>query len=140
MLNQVIEQGRITKDLKLQQTSKSELLHFTIAVQRNFKNSQGDYEADFSRCVAFNKTAQFITNHFHKGDQILLSGEWRTGSYQGDDGNTIYTNDLNINQVNFCGGSNKQSKQPSKPSNNSSIDLESLEQNEPPVNKDDLPF
>ena len=86
MLNTTIITGRFTKEPTLQ-ISKSanndeiKFINFTLAVQRNYKNPEGTYSADFIDCVAWRSTAEFIQKHFSKGQEITLRGELRTNSY-----------------------------------------------------------
>lgn len=71
---------------------------FTLAVQREGK----DAGADFIRCVAFGKRADFIAQYFEKGQKALVTGRWQTGSYENKDGDKVYTNDCMISQIEFA--------------------------------------
>ena len=93
-MNKVIMIGRLTKEVALNTTGAKPVGKFTIAVNRDFKNKDGKYDADFINCVAFDKRAEVISKHFNKGSQIALTGSWRTGSFDGKDGNKVYTNEL----------------------------------------------
>lgn len=100
MLNNVQIQGRLTKTPEYNQ--QNQVVRFTIACQRSFKNKQtGDYDADFIRCVSFGKRAQFISQYFHKGGRVIVSGRWQTGSYTDKQGNKVYTNDLVVSDTEF---------------------------------------
>ena len=79
---------------------------FTLAVQREGK----DAGADFIRCIAFGKRADFIGQYFGKGQRALVTGRWQTGSYQNKDGETVWTNDCYISQIEFA-----DSKKPEEP-------------------------
>ena len=105
-MNKVVMIGRLTKDVALNTTGVKPVGKFTIAVNRDFKNKDGKYDADFINCVAFDKRAEVIAKHFNKGSQIALTGSWRTGSYDGKDGNKIYTNELFIDSFEFVGQAN----------------------------------
>lgn len=102
-MNLIVLSGNLTKDpeIRYQGNSNIPIARFTIAVQRSYKNADGKYEADFINCVAFNKTAEIIEKYFRKGSRIMVQGEWRTGKYKNKDGNTVYTNDCNVNKVEF---------------------------------------
>ena len=100
MLNNVNVQGRLTNEPEYNQ--QSGVVHFTIACQRSFKNKRtGEYDADFIRCVSFGKQAQFISQYFHKGGRVIVSGRWQTGSYTDKQGNKVYTNDLVVSNTEF---------------------------------------
>ena len=102
-MNKVIMIGRLTKEVALNTTGAKPVGKFTIAVNRDFKNKEGKYDADFINCVAFDKRAEVIAKHFSKGSQIALTGSWRTGSFDGKDGNKVYTNELFVDSFEFIG-------------------------------------
>ena len=107
-MNKVIMIGRLTKDVVLNTTGAKPVGKFTIAVNRDFKNKDGKYDADFINCVAFDKRAEVIAKHFSKGSQIALTGSWRTGSYDKDE-IKVYTNELFIDSFEFVGQANNAS-------------------------------
>lgn len=74
---------------------------FTLAVNRNFKNSQGERQADFINCVAYRKTAELINQYTDKGDLLGTEGRIQTGSYTASDGNKRYTTDVVIENIYF---------------------------------------
>lgn len=137
-MNNVQLTGRLTAEPQYMDKGQSDITHFTMTVQRSYKNKDGEYDADFVRCTAFGKRASVIADNFHKGSWIEVTGEWRTGSYQDKNGNTVYTNECAVNNFGF-GGSNKKDSS-SKPTSNNNADLDSLEQNEPPISDNDMPF
>lgn len=99
-MNYFLGIGRITKEPELRYTPNGVAnIKFTIAVNRTFKNSQGDYGADFISCEAWKQTAEFIANNHKKGSPIGIMGSIRTGSYEGQDGKRVYTTDVNVQQV-----------------------------------------
>lgn len=105
-MNKVIIIGRICNDIDLRQTQSGvATCRFTVAVNRNFKNANGDYEADFPTCVAWKQTAQFISRYFKKGQMIALEGSLRTGSYQDRNHSDVthYTTEIYVDSVEFCG-------------------------------------
>lgn len=103
-MNKIIISGRITRDLELKYTeSNVAMLKFNVAVNRNFKNANGEYEADFINCLAFRNNAEFISKYFQKGSGIILEGKIQTGSYEKEDGTKIYTTDLVVDHSEFLG-------------------------------------
>ncbi|MCC2087932.1 single-stranded DNA-binding protein [Mammaliicoccus sciuri] len=92
--------GRITKDLNLKtsQTGK-ELLNFDLAVQRDYKNNDGEYDSDFISCIAFGKTAEFITNYAKKGYLMSVEGRMQNNNFTREDGTTNYGMQLIVKSV-----------------------------------------
>ena len=80
-MNSCVMVGRLTKDVDFRINGDKSTAKFTIAVNREFKNSQGNYDADFINCTAFGKRAETIQKYFTKGQQVCVKGPWRTGSY-----------------------------------------------------------
>lgn len=105
-MNKVVIMGRLTADPELR-TSQSGVanLRFTVAVNRNFKNQNGEYDADFISCVAFKQRAEFISRYFSKGSMICVEGSLRTGSYTDRNHSDVthYTTDLYVDNAEFCG-------------------------------------
>ena len=122
-MNKVVLVGRLTRDPEVRSTSTGNSnARFTVAVNRNFKNKDGQYDADFISCVAFSRTAEFIAKYFKKGNMICLEGRIQTGSYDAQDGTKRYTTDVVVDNVEFVGGRNETS---SAPLNNSYMDMPS---------------
>lgn len=102
-LNNVVIMGRLTKDIELRKAGDHKVANFTVAVDRNFVDEDGERQADFIRCVAWNGTAEFIEKYFRKGSMIALTGWIQTGSYEDEDGKTVFTTDIVVNTVSFTG-------------------------------------
>ncbi len=119
-MNKIILVGRLTKDPEVRTTSAGfNTVNFTVAVNRNFKNKDGNYDADFLPCVAFRQTADFISKFFKKGNMICLDGRVQTRSYDAGDGSKRYVTEVVVENVEFVGGKNDNG---SAPSNNDYID------------------
>lgn len=102
MLNMVGLNGRITRNLELKQTSNNNSsLNITLAVERNFKDQNGQKQTDFISCKAFGKRAETIAQYCQKGDLISITGSIQTGSYQKQDGTKVYTTDVMVNEFSF---------------------------------------
>ena len=65
-MNKVILVGRLTKNPELKKLNETTVTNFTIAVNRNFKNKDGQYETDFVNCIAFRGTGEFINKYFKR--------------------------------------------------------------------------
>ena len=111
-MNQVNLLGRLTADPELRQTQSGiASCHFTIAVNRKFKNKEtNEYEADFITCVAWRQTAEFVSRYFSKGSMIAVSGSLRTGKYQDKNHSDVthYTTDVYVDNVEFTGEKKQQ--------------------------------
>ena len=101
--------GRLTKDpeVGMSQNQKA-YARFTVAVDRRFKDESGNRQADFISCVAFGKTADFIVAYFSKGSKIGVTGSIQTGSYQDQNGNTVYTTDVLVEGAEFVESKKEQ--------------------------------
>ena len=99
--------GRFVTDPQMNQANGTTVARFTLAVDRDFKK-EGQPEADFIRCVAFNKLAEHIGKYFVKGKEALVEGRLQTGEYE-KDGQKHYTTDLLINGIDFCGSKSDSS-------------------------------
>lgn len=108
-MNKVILLGRLTRDPEIRYStgeSANATARFSLAINRKFKNADGNYDADFINCVAFGKTAEFIEKYFTKGSMVALSGRIQTGSYTNKDGVKVYTTDVVVEEVEFAGSKN----------------------------------
>ena len=115
-MNRVCLLGRLTAKPELRYTSTNiPTTRFSIAVNRNFTNSQGQREADFINIVAWRKQAELICQYFDKGSLIALEGRIQTGSYDDKDGNRRSSFDVVVDTIHFVGG-----KKDSSPSTSSS--------------------
>ena len=130
--------GRLTKDVELRfaQGSGKAIAKFTVAVNRNFKNAEGNYDADFINCLAFDKRAETISQYFHKGQRILLRGRIQTGSYDAQDGTKRYTTEVLVEDFSFIESNNQNSNY-----NNANTSIDSALDNDiTPVDDGDMPF
>lgn len=101
MLNTIVLQGRMAADCEVKNTPNGALVtNFAVAVQRNFKNNQGQYDTDFIDCVSFEKTP-FISKYFHKGDSIIVTGELQTRIWTDDNGKKRKSYIVNVAKAYF---------------------------------------
>lgn len=101
-MNTVSLIGNLTRDIELRYSqSGTAFASGTIAVRRNFSNAQGEYESDFIGIKAFGKTAELLANHFKKGSKLGANGRIQTGRYENQQGQTIYTTDVVIDNITF---------------------------------------
>lgn len=111
-MNKVILMGRLTADPELRQTQSGvSSCRFSVAVNRQYKNDKGEYDADFISCVAWRQTAEFVSRYFAKGQMIAVEGTLRTGSYQDRQHPDVthYKTEVYVDNVEFCGSKEKGS-------------------------------
>lgn len=106
--------GRIVRDPEIRYTQGDNpmaVARYTLAVQRNRKNSEGKYDSDFISCVAYGKSAEFTERYLHKGSKIAVSGRITTGSYTNKEGQKVYTTDVVIDNQEFAESKDGQQEQ-----------------------------
>lgn len=105
-MNKVILMGRLTRDPEVRYSQgerQMAIARYTLAVDRRGRRDAGqDAQADFIRCVAFDRAAEFAEKYFHQGMRVLVTGRIQTGSYQDKDGKTVYTTDVVIEDQEFA--------------------------------------
>ena len=102
MLNKAILIGRLTRDPELRSTSNNiSVTSFTIAVDRNFTNQQGEKETDFIPVVAWRSLAETCARYLTKGRLVAVSGRMQVRSYEGNDGLKRYITEVVADEVQF---------------------------------------
>lgn len=97
MLNRAILTGRLTRDPELRYTtSGTAVVQATITVNRQFKNQQGEREADFINLVIWRKAAENFANFTHKGSLVGIDGRIQTRTYENKQGQRVYVTEINV--------------------------------------------
>lgn len=137
-MNKVIIIGRFTRDPEIKYTTgenATATARFSLAVNRRFKNKEGNYDADFINCVAFGKTAEFIEKYFTKGMAIGITGRIQTGSYINNEGQKVYKTEVVVEETEFVESKNKGTSDNVANNNaNSNSDFEET------ASDDEMPF
>ena len=95
MMNSTCLVGRLTKDVELRYTpSNVAVATFTLAVNRTFKNENGEREADFINCVMWRQQAENLANWAKKGALIGITGRIQTRSYDNQQGQRVYVTEV----------------------------------------------
>lgn len=134
MLNIMTVQGRFTADPELKTTATGvTLVNFTLASDRSMTKTK---TTDFIPCVAFGKTAEFISKYFHKGEMAVVEGQLQSRNYETQDGSKRVAYEVYIKECNFCGGKASGGSQeaskvspapaPTLPENDDDIDWDSI--------------
>ena len=106
MINRVVLVGRLTKDPVLRKTANgASVVSFTVACTRRFKQ-EGQPDADFINTVAWNKTADIVSQYTHKGSRVGVEGRIQTRSYDDKDGKSIYVTEVVADNVRFLDSRN----------------------------------
>lgn len=132
-MNKIILKGRLTKDIELKDLGNDKkVANFSVAVRRDYKNANGEYESDFFNCSAFGKTSEFIANYFKKGSEILIIGHLQNNQWETESGEKRTATNIVVENVEFCG---------KKEENNNNFES-TMQQNgiEVATTSDDLPF
>lgn len=144
MLNNVVLVGRMTRDAELRYTPSNVVVAtFTLAVNRAFKNENGDREADFINCVMWRQQAENLANWAKKGALIGITGRIQTRSYDNQQGQRVYVTEVVAEQFQLLESRNSQGQQ-----NNQGQRVETQQQapdfsrntNPLDISDDDLPF
>ena len=142
-MNKVILMGRLTKDIEMRQTPNGvSLVRFSIAVTRRFKNSNGEYDADFINCVAWRKTGEFIARYFQKGSMIAIVGSIQTRSWDGNDGKKQYATEVIVDEAYFTGSKSESGTGGNTDLSDSGLDDLNSQygENFATIGEEDLPF
>lgn len=95
MINNVTLVGRLTRDAELRYTpSNVAVAQFNLACNRNFKNQNGEYDADFINCVMWRQQAENFVNWVKKGNLVGIIGRIQTRNYEGTDGKRVYVTEV----------------------------------------------
>lgn len=118
-MNKVIIIGRLTKDVELLETpGGTPLARLSVAVNRSYKNSDGEREADFFNVTVWGNQAENCRKYLEKGRQVAIQGELRNDTYTDKNGDKRTSTTINAQEVEFIGNANtsgeKVKKEPLK--------------------------
>lgn len=95
MLNSVCLVGRLTRDPELKYTGNNiAVASFSLAVNRTFKDANGERETDFINCVIWRQQAENLANWAKKGALIGITGRIQTRSYENQQGQRVYVTEV----------------------------------------------
>ena len=101
-MNHFVGIGRLTRDPEVRYTQSGKACaKFTLAIDRR-KSGDGNQQADFISCVAWEKTAEVISRYCAKGKKIAVEGRIQTRSYDANDGTKRYVTEVVVNSMEFC--------------------------------------
>lgn len=101
-MNSITLLGRLVRDPEVKYTQSGKVVtSLTLAVDRIFKNANGDKEADFIPVVIWGKTAELVGNSCSKGHRLLVEGRLQIRSYDAKDGTKRWVTEIIANNVEF---------------------------------------
>ena len=149
-MNKAILIGRLTRDPEMRTTSSGiATTTFSIAVNRNFTNQNGDREADFINIVTWRKQAENVAKYCTKGSQVAIDGRIQTRTYDAQDGSKRYVTEVVADNVTFLGSKNGSNNQDNFNDFGNNPDIETTNIDEDPyanmgeeiaLSDDELPF
>ena len=124
--------GRLTKDPEVRYTQNNiPVANFSIAVSRKFTKENDEVKADFFNVIAWNKTGEFVSKYFKKGQQIAVVGRLQNRNWDDQNGQKHYATDVVAEEVYFAG---------SKAENNTNNNTENADITDFTSESDSLPF
>lgn len=138
MINKVVLVGRIVREPELRYTPQNTAVAtFTLAVNRRFKNAQGEREADFINCVIWRQPAENLANWAKKGTLVGITGSIQARNYENKEGQRVYVTEVLADNFQMIErNSNKTEKGKTK----SNQDKDPFAGSPMEVSDDDLPF
>lgn len=138
MINNVVLVGRIVREPELRYTPQNTAVAtFTLAVNRRFKNAQGERKADFINCVIWRQPAENLANWAKKGALVGITGSIQVRNYENKDGQRVYVTEVLADNFQMLeSNSNKTEKGKTK----SNQDKDPFAGSPMEVSDDDLPF
>lgn len=102
MINNVVLVGRLTRDVDLRYTQSGvPVANFSVAVERNFRDANGERQTDFINCVMWRKAAENFAKYTRKGSLVGLEGSIQTRNYENQQGNRVYVTEVLVDNFSF---------------------------------------
>ncbi len=120
-MNKAILMGRLTRDPEIrypQNPDSKPVARFSLAVDRKFKRD-GEPDADFFNCTCFSKLAEFTEKYLRKGSKILVEGSIHNNNYTNKDGQTVYSVNVIVENMEFAESKPKTNGENSRPETDS---------------------
>lgn len=116
-MNKIVIIGRLTRDPELKSTNAgTSVCNFSVAVDRTYRDKEGNRPTDFFDISVFGATAEFVAKYFKKGSSIAVSGAMESRKFVDKDGNNRIAWSLHADEVNFCSSKSENNGGNQKPS------------------------
>ncbi|MCT0953867.1 single-stranded DNA-binding protein [Weissella cibaria] len=123
MINRVVLVGRLTKDVELRYTTSGVAVGtFSLAVNRQFTNSNGDRETDFINAVIWRKSAENFANFTSKGSLVAVEGRLQTRNYENQQGQRVYVTEVIVDNFSLLESRAESEQRRNQNNNNQSQD------------------
>ena len=143
-MNKVILMGRLTRDpeVRYTQTNNTVVASFSLAVNRRFVRQGEERQADFINIVAWDKTGEFCSKYFKKGQQVGIIGRIQTRNYNDKDGKKVYVTEVIAEEAYFADTRREAEANPFGDNNASgaTFNANAAPNDFSQVTDDDLPF
>lgn len=137
-MNKVILVGNLTRDPESSQTSSGvSVCKFSMAVNRNYTNANGERDTDYINILTWRGLADNCAKYCTKGMKVGICGSLQTRSYEASDGNKRYITEVVADEVEFIGGNKNEGQEPKQTVKTGS---KKTAQDLQPINNDGLPF
>ncbi|QHJ77816.1 MAG: hypothetical protein [Bacteriophage sp.] len=149
MINRVVLIGRLTRDLELKTTQSGlSVASFTLAVNRQFTDANGNRGADFINCVIWKKSAENLCKYTHKGSLIGIDGRLQTRSYDNNNGQKVFVTEVVVDSFSLLEPKSESQTNNQSSNNNSYSNANTATEPDPfagsgdtvDISDDDLPF
>lgn len=115
MLNQIVLVGRLTKDPELKVTEHgTKMSTITLAVPRNYKNAEGEYDTDFLDCTLWTGVAENTSEYCKSGDMVGIKGRVQTRLIEREDGTKTKKTEIVAEKVTFLSTNSQKDKKEDK--------------------------
>ena len=139
-MNSVNLTGRLTDDVILSKAGQHTVTSFTLAVSRG-KKAEGQPDADFIRCVAWNRTAEILRDYTSKGSQIgVTAGRIQTRTYEDKEGKKVYVTEVVADRIELLGSKKENNQQAPKKQEQKTDKYGMPEGDLLDIQSDELPF
>lgn len=140
-MNIVVLGGNLSKEPKLSKTASGiSVLNCTIAVNRDYKDKDGNYQTDFIDFTCFKQTAEFLNKIAHKGSFVIIKGSWQVRKYTNKDNQEVYVNEVVCENVQVPPTPKADSDEAKPKAKKSVTPQEAYDEVEDEVEAMDLPF
>ena len=113
MINRAVLIGRLTRDPELRRTPQGDAVtSFTLAVNRNYTDKDGQQQADFINCVVWKKSAENVEKYCSKGSMVGVEGRLQSRTYDNAQGQKVFVTEVFCSSVQFIGSGQKSQPQP----------------------------
>ena len=140
-MNKCVLMGRLTRDVDVRytQTNNTMVANFSLAINRRFAKEGEERQADFINVVAWNKTAEFVSKYFKKGQQVAVIGRIQTRNWDDEQGQKRYVTEVVAEEVYFA--DSKRDGVPNEMPAETATDItNTFGVQNTTTNSDDLPF